>query len=146
MPFRRNVSVVGELVYWEYFKKTTRQLGTVPKVMLANSTNIKQAGFGSQVALHVNALYLASMKMILPKYDTLQAKNDFMEKVTKIGGNSAFPICLTVNNFPFISKMRMSELATINLPVKSTWLVTRVLFACVLEWVRLCVKNLSIEI
>ena len=79
MPFRRNVSVVGELVYWEYFKKTMRQLGTVPKVMLANSTNIKQAGFGSQVALHVNALYLAAMKMILPKYDALQAKNDYGE-------------------------------------------------------------------
>ena len=41
LPLRWNASMVGELVHWDYFTNTMRQLGTVPKVMLENSTNIE---------------------------------------------------------------------------------------------------------
>ena len=65
--------MVGEIGHWNYFMKTMRQigLGTVPKEMFANSANIEPTNRPLQsVALHVNALFVASMKMILPQYYT----------------------------------------------------------------------------
>ena len=144
MPLRWNASMVGELGHWDYFKNTMRQLGTVPKVMLENSTHIEPTDCDTgSCSSRQCAIFSFNEKDLAPtRHSSIQrwlnGEND-----TDRGKFSIFNMPYLPTNFPSIIKMRMSELAIINLPVWSTRLVTRarMLFACMIEWVQLRVKK-----